>query len=44
MAVLVIVLAAAERKLGPTAKLASMICDSRDPLRVVHLLLGEQNP
>ena len=34
----VMVLAAAERKLGLTAKLASMICDSRDPLRVVHLL------
>jgi hypothetical protein len=32
------VLAAAERKLGVAEKLAAVICDPRDPLRVVHLL------
>ena len=31
-------LAAAERKLGVAEKLAAVICDPRDPLRVVHLL------
>jgi Transposase DDE domain group 1 len=34
----VMVLAAAERKLGLAAKLAAVICDRRDPLRVVHRL------
>src|ERR1700746_2985231 len=34
----VMVVAAAERKLGLTAKLAAVISDRRDPLRVVHLL------
>src|SRR5262245_2300504 len=32
------ILAAAERKLGAAEKLAAVICDPRDPLRVVHLL------
>jgi hypothetical protein len=32
------ILAAAERKLGVAEKLAAVICDPRDPLRVVHLL------
>jgi hypothetical protein len=31
-------LAAAERKLDIAAKLAAVICDPRDPLRVVHRL------
>jgi hypothetical protein len=31
-------LAAADRKLGVAEKLAAIICDPRDPLRVVHLL------
>ena len=30
-------MAAAERKLGVAEKLAAVICDPRDPLRVVHL-------
>jgi hypothetical protein len=34
----VMILAAAERKLGVAEKLAAVICDPRDPLRVVHLL------
>src|ERR1700751_2321744 len=34
----VMVVAAAERKLGLAAKLAAVISDRRDPLRVVHLL------
>src|SRR5579862_1065956 len=34
----VVVLAAAERKLGIAAKLGAVIRDRRDPLRVVHLL------
>jgi len=34
----VMVLAAAERKLGIAAKLAAVICDRRDPQRVVHRL------
>jgi Transposase DDE domain group 1 len=34
----VMILAAAERKLGVAEKLAAIICDPRDPLRVVHLL------
>jgi hypothetical protein len=34
----VMVLAAAERKLGLAAKLAAVICDRRDPQRVVHRL------
>ena len=34
----VMVLAAAERKLDIASKLAAVICDPRDPLRVVHLL------
>jgi len=32
------ILAAAERKLGVAEKLAAVICDPRDPRRVVHLL------
>jgi Transposase DDE domain group 1 len=32
------ILAAAERKLGVAKKLAAVIGDPRDPLRVVHLL------
>jgi hypothetical protein len=32
------ILAAAERKLGVAEKLAAVICDPRDLLRVVHLL------
>jgi hypothetical protein len=34
----VILLAAAERKLGIAAKLAAVICDRRDPVRVIHRL------
>ena len=34
----VMVLADAERKLGIAAKLASVMSDPRDPVRVVHLL------
>jgi hypothetical protein len=34
----VMVLAAAERKLGIAARLAAVICDRRDPQRVVHRL------
>ena len=33
------ILAAAERKLGVAEKLPAVICDPRDPLRVVHLLV-----
>src|SRR5215470_10104094 len=34
----VMILAAAERKLWRCQKVAAVICDPRDPLRVVHLL------